>query len=192
MMKTPTVLGILALLLTVGSSAWAQLDPDPDGLGVYFDQAANLVTTTAESGQNVTAYLIGTHLSLPGDLGYWQARLCPWGPAEIHGNPVNSYNYNMNMPGDPCWSCYAMAMDPAVPAQDITILAELQIMLWEGGDPVLIFIQDEAAYGIFGSGEETGFRPSSGSWDLPVATINGPAPVAAVSRTWDSLKTLYR
>jgi hypothetical protein len=39
---------VLAFMLSTWGAAWAQLDPDPDGLGVYFDQEATLVVATAE------------------------------------------------------------------------------------------------------------------------------------------------
>ncbi|MBU1675466.1 hypothetical protein KKA85_06760, partial [bacterium] len=39
------------------------------------------------------------------------------------------------------------------------------------------------------------FHPSSGSWDLPVAAINGGDPCAVIPRdemSWSAVKTLYR
>ena len=37
-----------------------------------------------------------------------------------------------------------------------------------------------------------GLRPVNGSWDLPAAVINGPAPVAATTAAWGAVKSLYR
>lgn len=182
----------LALLLLAGS-AWAQIDPDPDGIGIYFDSEATLISTDAEAGQLVQAYLIGTRLSQPGDIGFWYARLCPDGLGAIYGSPYGSYNYSMNMPGDQCWSCTAMAMDPALPTDDITLLASLQIELWPDAGTIALHVLDGAYYQVYGSGDlEFAFHPSSGSADLPVAMINGPAPVANRSGTLDAVKALYR
>jgi hypothetical protein len=180
-------------LLLLAGSAWAQIDPDLDGIGIYFDTEASLICTDAQAGQFVQAYLIGTRLSQPGDIGYWSARLCPNGPAAIFGSPYGSYNYSMNMPGDSCWSCAAMGMDPALPTGDITLLASLTIEVWYTEEPISLYVLDGSFYQVYDAGYlEFPFHPASGSADLAVARINGPAPVANRSGTLDALKALYR
>jgi len=41
-------------------------------------------------------------------------------------------------------------------------------------------------------GTEVAQQPSSGDWNLPVAVINGPAPVATQGAAWGSVKSLFR
>lgn len=183
---------LLAWLLPLGAPASAQLDPGPDGLGVYFDLEATQVAAEAQAAQTVPAYLVATGLSLSGDVTYWSARLCPQGAAEIHGTCRNSYNYSMNMPGDSCWSATAFAFEPTLPAQGITVLADLQITAWWDEEPVLIFIQTGPEYQTTMADQLFPLNPSSGDWDLPVAVINGPAPVSGRSATWGGLKALFR
>ncbi len=83
-MKNSHVLFQVALfMLLVANASIAQVDPDPDGIGVYFDVEATLVSTTAVTGEYVQAYLIGTNLSQSGDIDYWEAMVIPdqgtWG-----------------------------------------------------------------------------------------------------------------
>ena len=54
----------------------------------------------------------------------------------------------------------------------------------------LVFGEDR--YRLFGSLNEHAMYPSSGSPDLPVATINGDAPVTMETGTWGAVKLLYR
>jgi hypothetical protein len=192
MKKALLTAGLLTLTMAAGATAPAQLDPGPDGLGVYFDLDATQVAAEAGEAQTVPAYLVATGLTLSGDVTYWSARLCPWGAAEIQGTCRNSHNYSMNMPGDACWSGTAFAFEPSFPAQDITVLADLQITVWWDEDPVLIFIQAGPEYQTSTADHLFPLNPSSGAWDLPVAVINGPAPVAGRTATWGGLKALYR
>ncbi len=54
-----------------------QADSGPDGIGVYFDLEATVVSTTAVAGEYVPAYLIATNLSQTGDLAFWNSKICP-------------------------------------------------------------------------------------------------------------------
>ncbi len=68
---------MLALML-VATQACAQVDPDPDGIGVYFDQTA--LDNCLENPcwfSCVKAYLIATNISADGMLG-WECSLRTW------------------------------------------------------------------------------------------------------------------
>ncbi len=113
---------LLILLLPV--LAFAQIDSGPDGLGIYFDEGATVVSSTAVTGDVVEAYLIATNLTQSGDVGLWAAGMCPWGDAEIYGTPTHGgFNYGMNMPGDSCWSCITFSFDTPMPVGNIVILS---------------------------------------------------------------------
>ena len=186
------------IALTVGailvccSVAVAQVDPDPDGIGIYFDQEATVVAATGSTGEVLQAYLVGTNLSQSGNIDYWESYVCPDQGASVGGSPYGSYNYAMNMPGDPCWSCIALYMDPPLPAQEITLLASLGIYIEDDSVPIGLFVGGEDRYRIDGSLVEYPMFPSSGSPDLPVATINGEAPIPVEPVTWGGVKALYK
>jgi len=193
-MKTQSILvGIVPLLLLLpAGGAWSQIDPDPDGIGIYFDLEATVAVTTAGLGDVVQAYLVGTNLSQSGDIDYWGAHVCPDQGAHVGGIPYGSYNYATNMPGDPCWSCIALQPDPPLPAQEITLLASLEINIVDGSIPIGLFLGGEDRYRINGFLDEFPLHPSSGSPSLPVATINGDVPVPVEMGTWGSVKSMFR
>ncbi len=192
-MKNSHVLFQVALfMLLVANASIAQVDPDPDGIGVYFDVEATLVSTTAVTGEYVQAYLIGTNLSQSGDIDYWEAYVFPDQGASVSGIPFGSFNYSMNMPGDPSWHCVALSPDPPLPTQAITLLASLEIQVLDDSIPIGLFVGGEARYRLYGSLEEFPLFPSSGSPDLPVARINGAAPVSVDQGTWGTLKSMFR
>ncbi len=77
---------------------------------------------------------------------------------------------------------------------NIAILAHLNIIIWDDSAPINLHLNaDWCRYWTIDGGDD-GFAlyPSSGSSDLPVATINGPAPVAVVNTEWGAIKAMYR
>lgn len=184
---------LIILLLPVLASA--QIDSGSDGIGIYFDTDATVVSTTAVTGDTVEAYLIATNLTQTGDIGIWSAGMCPGsGLVQIYGTPTHGgFNYSMNMPGDSCWSCLAFSFDTPLPVGNIVILANLEIEIYDDLEPVNIYLHADCSYGTFDGGdEEFPLYVSSGSSVLPVATINGVAPVGVESFEWDSIKAMYR
>jgi len=121
--------------------------------------------------------------------------MCPWGGSEIQGTPTHGgFNYSMNMPGDSCWSCVTFGFDTPMPVENIVILADLSIGIYDDLEPVYLYLRaDGCHYSTFdGGNEEFPLYPSSGSADLPVATINGNAPVAVENSEWNAIKAMYR
>ena len=188
----------LLMLLLLAVPALAQLDPDPDGIGVYFDPAATLIASQAFVGETVPAYLILTRPSQAGGLALWEAYVGPAGfNAMVRGTPVGGGNMLTTPPGNLGVS-FAVGMDQPYPAlQTVTILAELQISV-TGGGPVELWVggysYELPFYRLddFYHGTEGFMTPSSGSTTLPVAVINGDDPVAADVLSWGGVKALYR
>lgn len=59
--------------------------------------------------------------------------------------------------------------------------------------PIQLYVTYGWEFGGYGTGLDGAyFQPSSGSWDLPVAVINGQGPVAGESQTWGQIKATYR
>lgn len=193
-LKSITIILRTILLLTILSVplASAQVDPDPDGIGIYFDLEASVVAATATTGEVVQAFLIGTNLSQAGNIDYWETRLCPGPGAAIYGSPRGSFNYATNMPGDPCWSCVALYSEPPLPAQVVTILADLEIEILDGTASIDLFVLGEDRYRMDGAATEFPLYPSSGSAEMPVAVINGDVPVDVEEGAWGQVKAMYR
>jgi len=193
---------IAGFYVAIVANVAAQIDPDPDGLGVYFDLEATEVVATAEEGEVVTAYLFATNISQPGDVVYWQAGVAPnmtlppddpaaWA-GYVLGTPVDSANYAMNMPGDPRWFCIAMPQPP-LPVATLTLLAYLNIQVLDSNYPIALHVTFDPMYSVVGTdGPYHDLFPSSGAEELPVAVINGQGPIEAQTATWGQLKSMYR
>jgi len=189
---------IALICLGIVASATAQVDPDPDGIGVYFDPAATLVAAQAFVGEIVPAYLVLTRPSQSGTLALWEAHVGPVGfNATVHGTAVAAFNMAQNMPGSAGVS-FACGMDEPYPGlQTVMVLAELEIAVL-GGGPVGVAVGG-VSYDVpyyrpddFYHGPDTELFPASGSTSAPVAVVNGAAPVGNELRSWGQVKALYR
>jgi len=188
---------LVICFISISSATIAQIDPDPDGIGIYFDEGATQVVTTVPVGESVNAYLIATNPSQPGTLALWEASVVPSGPGLVVGGPVGGFNMSTNMPGNPSYGFSVSMNDPYPTLQPITILATLGIT-----------VLDEGAIGlhVFGGGSldlpnyrvddmygpDNILYPSSGSCNVPVAMINGADPVANEQRSWSVVKSIFR
>ena len=186
-------------LVILASGASAQIDNDPDGLGLYFDQGATVVSSTvAEGTESVTAYLILTNPSVGGNLNHWSAGvrtlLGGQGNAQVTGSPTRGYNLALNMPGSEHWVFEVSVGDEIpFPTTRITVLAVIAIWPYVYDVPINLYVTFGSEFG--GYGTDIGgadFQPSSGSWDLPVAIINGQAPVAEKPQSWGQVKSVFR
>ncbi|MHB8079290.1 MAG: hypothetical protein ACYDIE_08555 [Candidatus Krumholzibacteriia bacterium] len=189
---------LVALIsLTVGGEAAAQIDPDPDGIGIYADQSATVNAITAEPGVPIEAYLVLTRQS--GTLGMigWEAKLVI---------PENVTIWGWNVPGTGWFNygsppefgvAYAQPPLPPTPAQVLMTF----IIVAADAAPAQFYITHTSI--------------NSGGYDLPVYidasniniikplhpwpdgptepsfTVNGTL-VATRSETWTRVKTLYR
>ncbi len=189
---------IIASLAAAG--ALAQVDPGPDGIGIYFDEAATLTslavpTAGGEPTPVATAWLVATRLSTAGDVGYWQAFVAPGGSPNpeaqvyVYGWPTVGWDQAMNMPGDPSHRFTVFIDHGLLPAGDIVVLARLQVDC-ATAQPIPLHVWD-AEIGVYGWPARP-LNPSSGPWDRPVAMINGQAPVAIEAAAWGAVKSLFR
>ena len=199
-MRRPAA-ALLLLLVLLPAAAPAQVDPDPVGIGMYFDTAAtvNVLAVPGAGGEPApvaTAWLVVTRLPQGTSVGYWNGTVAPYAPgawsdtgAFIFGFTVVGQNLAMNMPGDPRWS-FLVFEDPGVlPGGDAVVLARLEITC-ASAQPIPLYVQ-WAEIGVYGYPSSVP-QPSSGAWDRPVAMINGPAPVAVTGVTWGGVKSLFR
>lgn len=195
-MRFTSVITLLGLLL-LAPGAGAQIDPDHDGIGIYFDEAATQTSATAGVGENVIAYLIATRPSQAGGLAMWEAVVSASPYAMVQGGSSLGFNVATNMPGDRVRAFVVFCNAPLPPLQNHMVLATLTVTTLDAA-PIDLFVggYDYAmpSYRLDEplSGEDRFWHPSSGSLDRPVARINGDAPVIVDGTTWGAVKTMFR
>lgn len=192
----------LLLTLIVAGGAFAQLDPDADGIGVYFDPCACVNCLDLPMGEHL-GYVVITHPSSEFGVAGWEASITSTGPGvvtemEILGSAINvgtAPEYIVGL-AEPVVNPYTF---PAV------VVAIVHLMIFDDAAPVEFFIDgvyyhslpynDQPAY-LDGGDYETiiPLQQIQGSADLPVAIINGDCDgvVSTSSESFDSLKALYR
>lgn len=197
-MKKFALVIFLAALIT--GNAFAQLDPDADGIGVYFDPCACVNCLELEQGEHL-GYLVITHPTSPGGVLGWEAKVWAEGPAfvtewELLGDSINvasrEHEFIVGL-GSPLYNPYSY---PAV------VVAILHMLLVDTAEPVnfyidgVYFASHESGQPAYLDGEDYSIikplQQSTGGPDYPVATINGECAVATESVTIDSIKALYR
>ena len=195
------VLAIFFLTLLTGN-AFAQLDPDDDGIGVYFDPCACVNCLELDAGLHI-GYVVITHPTSPNGVGGWEAKIWAEGPVsilsyEFIGNAINAglrpNEFVVGIPiGEPLYNPY---MYPAV------VVAMVYIQVEDTSAPINFYID-----GIFFSSHDSGqpayldggdtniikpLQQPTGGPDYPVATINGACAVAVEATTFDGIKALFR
>jgi hypothetical protein len=186
----------LFALSLVPSSSFAQSDPQPDGLGIYFDLDATMVhATTTQPLQMVTAYLLATNVSATSGISGYELHM------GIYGALALGYQSSCDccLFGFPHIACGCLLgplpWGPAIRLGTLTffVLDPTTVTTFYLGPHVVPSIPGYPAYAV--GDDPLDIRPfyvSSGSYDLPVATVNGEPPVPANPPTWGAVKALYR
>jgi hypothetical protein len=197
MMGTRCRLTGIALSMMLGVSvAHAQFDDAINGLGVYFDPSATQVSVNGVVGDPeaiVEAYLVLLNPSLEGQIGYWECavRANSEGMWWAWGEPTHGLNAITNIPGRYfSFMVFVPEVDPLL-AQPITILAQLGFSSESPEFGAQIYVAGESfGYSVGGSDLQM-FNPSSGSWFLPVASINSTPPIATSRQSYSAIKSLF-
>ena len=201
---------LMAAMLAVAGPVSAQVDPGPNGLGFYADQGG--LTNRLETPPGfIEVYLLGAHVTAPLIKG-WATRVeltgnafvtkfdTPYPHDLIYGNPdLHSFEYIVtaypNWPPDET----GLAGGPIVYLATLVLYVadsqpvDLYVQPFEGMFPGSIplswyyYYKGSELFAI-----ETEFRPSTGSWDVPVMSINGPAAIPTTPCTWGGVRALYR
>ena len=186
----------------LAGGAFAQLDPDDDGIGVYFDPCACVNCLTLDEGFH-TGYLVITHPTSPMGVGGWEAKVWAEGPVNVIGwqfvgDAINAGlrpdEYVVGIPiGEPLYNPY---MFPAVVVAIITmqVLDTTQPINWYVDG--IHFSSHESGQPCYLDGSDHNIvkplQQCTGGPEFPVATINGECAVAVESTTFDAVKALYR
>lgn len=197
MKKTAFVL--IGLLLMV-SSGYAQLDPDDDGIGVYFDPCACVNCITFEPGPQ-KAFIVITHPTSPLGVGSWECKMWMEGPAVMGSVTLWGDGVNLaNRPDEYIVGTVVPQINPyTYPA--VTV-ATIDFLLTDTSSPVTFWIDgiyfhslpDKVPAYLDGADNNIikELRQATGGPQFPVATINGDCAVATEQQSWGGVKALFR
>jgi len=191
---------LIIALVVFPSLSQGQIDPDPDGLGIYFDLGARKVSSIVSSANTpVTAYVILSNPTLEGQLIHWEAIASTSGVAAVSGYPTYGTNMTYNMPGGvSTWVLNVVCGIDSPPLnQGINVLAELEIWVFDPSGPIELKLSPygeigSPAYYIRDGGGWATCNSPVGDWGLPLAVINGAPPVRGERTAWDNVKATYR
>jgi hypothetical protein len=192
----------LVAVLVFSSMAMAQIDPDPDGMSLYFDTEGMTFCMDYDGSVplSITAYLLLTNASVsePAVLG-WEAHL------EIESNAfsINPWVlYDGTNVGSGMDFIVGNGAFPLPIVDGVCALAEVGILFFGQIDPYAIYtvtgVEGSLSYpNGTGYAAEVGFpkpcQPIFGTWGA-CAWVNGGNncfSIANEDMTWGSVKSLY-
>lgn len=190
----------LFILPALAGGAFAQLDPDDDGIGVYFDPCACNNCITMDVGLH-RAFLVITHPTSPQGVHGWEAKLTTTGPMFLTNVDLIGNNVNVGiLPGEYIVGIVTPLINPfTYPA---VVIAVLDFYLSSTATPAQFFIDGVFFHSLpekvpaYLDGSNTNvikeLKQSTGGRTFPVATINGDCAVAIEGETWGGVKALFR
>ena len=195
------LLALLAITV-VASGAMAQVDPDPDGIGVYFDTAGTVFEmNTVAPFESVTAYLLITNPTDPSGVSGWEAvvdvigaAVAPsWTLAAGLDVDMSANGFQVGIGVNPL----ALPAGPAVVLATWTgfVMAPTDMVQFVVGPvPGSVSFADSPGYA---SGDDAGalfpLQVSSGyPYGAPCAMINGTGVVANEDMNWSQVKNLFQ
>lgn len=193
----------LCILPALAGVAQAQLDPDDDGIGVYFDPCACNNCITMDVGAH-RAFLVITHPTSPMGVHGWEAKLTTTGPiflTNVDVNIMGSGAINVGiLPGEYIVGVVTPMINPfTYPA---VVIGIIDFYLAGTASPAQFFLDGVFFHSLpqkvpaYLDGADTNFikelKQSTGGRSFPVATINGDCAVATEGETWGGVKALFR
>jgi hypothetical protein len=180
----------------MATAALAQLDPTPDGIGIYADLDATQTSITATPGEMIPVYLLITNPSQTAPMLCWAATIIAPDNAEIIAWNVQGDSYlNYATPPE-----FNVCFTDGVPMQDIMHVMTF-IVVMDDDQPGEFYVT--ASVGA-GSGYDhhpvylvdgDGMAPHwlhniHGDDDQPVFAINGTI-TATEPQSWTAIKGLF-
>jgi hypothetical protein len=199
------------------SSAICQIDPDSNGLGVYFDREATVTNRTITgTNERTVAYIALTNESDAITDGVVSLGVAfDWSGGGLLGLSSHGDTYDPYVdPSTRLWdggtrpsetTALSFVISPGTASiAGVRILGWFEILNSSYPEPgVAIYVRGPAP----ASGQMAPFfapadlesvdeivylSPSSGGGDLPVATINRERPVRIEASSWDAIKAMFR
>jgi len=188
---------VVALALMAGQAA-AQIDPDPNGLGIYFDLEASQHSAGVPVFTPFTMYLILTNASAAGGVFGWECTIeyddtnmlvLDWVPTNWSGSVFDPSNFAIGLETPLPW-------EPAINLMTITAMMLTPDCSWLSIIPYpnpsipdnIVYVDGADPWNLIP------MYQSTGGPEFPVAGINCevPPPVSAEDFNWGGMKTLYR
>ena len=206
---------VLLLVSLVATSAMAQIDPDPNSIGIYFDDGAMENCTTAVPFVPFMAYYCLTNTTV-GQVGFYE-----FGYENIATGPEFSFAFQQDFPangldesivgatfdigsGNAYLGDHIVAMGLGFPGVPVTILHSKELILYQA-QSVDMYLFESTQTSVPGrlpvvldiSLDPSEFftcNQSTGGWEFPVAQINPPGDcvVALEAASFGSVKSLFR
>ena len=200
-MKQIVTAAILFTLVFTTASAWAQLDPDDDGIGIYFDPCACVNCVPMEPGPQ-QGYIVITHpTAQQAGVGGWEAKIWTEGPGVItgvtfQGQAINFANRQDEFIVGIAVPLYNPFMYPAV------VVATIDFLLLESSEPLQWYIDGIYFHSLpekvpaYLDGDDYNIiielQQPTGGPTIPVATINGACAVPTTEASWGGVESLFR
>ena len=204
-MKFATIMAC-ALLTLAGAALGDPIDPDPNGIGIFFDEGGEVWCADALEGSQLTAYLCLTRATDQSGFTAWEGRIEASAPNvlvdfTLRGDATNSAS-------DPE---FVVSLGTPLPYQISTVLLEMTVeATWEWAIGLRVWPASSPrgaanlpAYETTGNpGVFTVLQYTLG-WDLDTEVPNwcaginddtclGGPQVATEAQTWGTVKALYR
>ena len=191
---------VIALILVTCVAGYAQavLDPDEDGIGVYFDPCGGSNCVDLGPGEQL-AYLLITHPSAPMGVAGWECSVNLEGPVGFTFFELEGQNINIaSLPGEFIVGLSEPLINPY--SFPVVVIAQIHVNVLDTSAPVDFYIGSTyfhslpnkvPAYVDGGTGKLKELRQSTGGPDFPVASINGNCAVATETETWGGIQALY-
>jgi hypothetical protein len=183
------------ILLLVGVAA-AQVDPDPDGIGIYADLGATRTRLSAPAEHPFEVYLMLTRPSAVGTIAGWTAGIVVPENAVIWGwNIAGDHWVNMGSP--PIFEV-AYSLESSLPLQDVVLLMTFIIYLTDV-NPAEFYITrsfDYYDWPCYLDHVDLGMLIELHPWprgsNQPAFCVNPGTSTPVLAATMGTVKNLYR
>ena len=187
------VFSILSISLLAFSLIPAQLIAEEQNIiGVYFDEAGTVNILSTEGPADVQMWVVVKHMSSDADLasvGFWL------GVNDQCIQDVQSLIGGQNF-GDQ--GMFLLAASPQIPACDTILICTFGRSVMSAEERLDFYIRpvpdhpDPTPAYVTGDYILHTLMPSSGSFDVPVATINPDGTLVQEDKTWGQIKSIFR
>lgn len=187
----------------------AQIDPDPNGIGIYFDEGATVFCTEADLGSEIAAYLCLTRITSQTGISKWEATvevfprdaILAW---SMRGQAVNASEvpeFVVELAGPLPWQSSLVVLEVT-----ISVLAEYPLAfrvhpvenpsVTDTPFPLPAYAAGDDPADFRTLGYSWGWDPTTGTpnWCAvvnPVGDCSDP-PTDNADHSWGEIKALYR